>query len=302
MSPEHLDLIQRRLSGTLSEDESSALQAALKQNEELRRLFLDYSNLDVALAAKAASAEATRDLIVSPPAAPPPRWLSVRPLSAAAAGIVLGLFSASLVFGYGSQLRIKIQILLTEGFEDVTMPLERGVPRRADVWSGDLKTATSGAVKAAQGKRMVELPPIEKKKYSYAFRTIDLTKLVPMSGTETRQMEITAKFHAASVGTRDRYQIRLAAFGGDAEEAREIWVRDVVDEQSLLHVVKTVKMEPDQQGWVTVRSLIDVPSQARVLLISLAAGLPGSPKQPRPDVTHYLDEVQVRLITQDALP
>jgi len=48
MSPEHLDLIQRRLSGTLMEEESSALQSALKQDEELRRLFLDYSNLDVA--------------------------------------------------------------------------------------------------------------------------------------------------------------------------------------------------------------------------------------------------------------
>jgi len=54
---------------------------------------------------------------------------------------------------------------------------------------------------------------------SYAFRIIDLTKLEPMSGTETRQLEITAKFHAGAAGMKDRYQIRLAAFGEDAEHA-----------------------------------------------------------------------------------
>ena len=48
--------IQRYLNGQASAEEAAALQAALGENAELRALYLDYMNLDVALAAAAEAA------------------------------------------------------------------------------------------------------------------------------------------------------------------------------------------------------------------------------------------------------
>ena len=47
------DLIQRYIAGTLADHDALALQDALKSDEDLRALYLDYMNLDVALEAHA---------------------------------------------------------------------------------------------------------------------------------------------------------------------------------------------------------------------------------------------------------
>ena len=143
---------------------------------------------------------------------------------------------------------------------------------------------------------MVALPPLEKRKFSYAFRFVDLTKLPVTGSKQSRQIEVTAQFHSSDSSLRDRFQIRLAAFAEDAAEAREIWVHDHVDEQALMHVVKTAKSKRGDDGWLTVRSVMDVPAEARVLLVSLASAVGDNDSS---KTTHYLDDVQVRLITQD---
>jgi len=48
--------IQRYVNGQAGADEAAALQAALNQDAELRALYLDYMNLDVALGAAAQAA------------------------------------------------------------------------------------------------------------------------------------------------------------------------------------------------------------------------------------------------------
>lgn len=227
------------------------------------------------------------------------RWLAWRPLTAAAAGIMFGMFCTSVVFGFVVQQQIKTQTLFSEGFEQTDMPLDRGVPRRMEVWAGDLQAidGTQGDVQPLEGRRMVMLPPVEKRQFSYAFRFMDMAKLPPIGATGTRQIEVTAQFYGAAEGVQNRFQIRLAAFAEDAIGAREIWVRGNLDEQSLLHVAKTVKVPKAAHGWTTVRSIIDVPAGAKVVLVSLAAG---GAENEEPKVAHYLDDVQVRLITHEA--
>jgi hypothetical protein len=301
-------LIQGRLSGTLTEDEESALQAALASDAEARRLYLDYMNLDVALASKAASDDATRELITSPATPAASRWLQWRPIAAAAAGLVLGLFGASLVYGFAAQRQaktqipqVKTQILLMENFEDVAMPRDRGFPKRVDVWSGDVQAPQGDAagVLPAEGQHMVALSPVEKRKFSYASRFMDVSALAASGPTQSRQIEVTARFHGASPGAQDRFQIRLAAFAEDLAGARATWFGGYLDEQALVHVAKTVKPHPDGQGWTMVRSTIDLPAGAKYLLISLAAGVDGDEAT---KTAHYLDDVQVRLIARDAVP
>ncbi len=294
------DLIQRHMAGLTTDAEAAQMQDALMHDEEVARLYLRYMNLDVALEAQASTAEVTRSLLLAPDAASKPHashWTRWRSL-AVAAGLAIGLFSASLVYGFVASRHFSVQTLLTERFEDAEMVHDRGVPSRMDVWSGDLLApqGAEGAVKPEEGQRMVTLPPVEKRKFSYAFRFVDLTTLPPLSDGQTRQLEVTARFHGAAPGIRDRFQIRLAAFAEDITGAREIWLRDHVNEQALLHVVKTVKPDLADRGWTTVRSMIDVSAGVNVALISLAAGVADSEA---PNTAHYLDNVQVRLITQE---
>ena len=53
MSADWHDTIQRYMSGSTTREESEALEDALKNDAELRLLYLDYLNLDLALEAKA---------------------------------------------------------------------------------------------------------------------------------------------------------------------------------------------------------------------------------------------------------
>ena len=87
------DLIQRYIAGTLADDDALALQNALKSDKDLRALYLDYINLDVALEAHAGSREAVNEMLASPRTEPsrPLRWLSWRPLTAAAVVALLGI-------------------------------------------------------------------------------------------------------------------------------------------------------------------------------------------------------------------
>ena len=172
---------------------------------------------------------------------------------------------------------MKSQILLTEGFENVAMPRDRGFPKRVDVWSGDLQAPQGDAagVLPAEGQHMVSLSPVEKRKFSYASRFMDVGALAASGPTQSRQIEVTARFHGASPGAPDRFQIRLAAFAEDLAGARAIWFGGYLDEQALVHVARTVKPRPDAQGWTMVRSTIDLPAGAKYLLISLAAGVEG---------------------------
>jgi hypothetical protein len=87
MKPEWNDLIQRHLAGSSTDEEAMALERALKTQPELRTLYLDYVNLDLALEAKAAVMEC--GLVESAPAATQISHFPWRPVLAAAAAILL---------------------------------------------------------------------------------------------------------------------------------------------------------------------------------------------------------------------
>lgn len=228
----------------------------------------------------------------------PTRWLQWRALTAAAAGLVIGLFSASVVFGIVTQQHVRVDTVLLEGFENAAMPIDPTASARRHVWAGEMlpPIGEKGRVKPAEGKLMAVLPPHDRRRLSYAFRFFDVSSLPVAMNGQTRQIEVTARFHGETPGMRDKFQICLAAFAEDVAEAREIWTRNAMDDQALLHVTRTVKTEPDASGWTTVHSVIDVPEDAKVLLVSFAAGaLHAGPSK----TEHYLDDVQVRLITSD---
>ena len=302
MNKDWHDVIQQYIAGTLPDDEALTLQNALKSDADLRALYLDYINLDVALGAHAESRAAVIEVLSSPMSGETSRsirWLTWRPLTAAAAaGILLGMFCTSVVYGLVSRQQISVQTLLLEGFEDVAMTPVRGVPKSVNVWSGDLLAPieAKGGVTPFEGKRMVALPPVGRKAVRQAYRFVDLTSLHPLKEGQSRQIEVTARFHGEKPGEINRLQMRLAVFAEDVTEARRIWMNNKVNELSLLHVGKPVRTASAE--WTEVRSAIDVPVEARVLMVLLGAGEPAAyPSRNE----HYLDDVHIRLITREAL-
>ncbi len=78
MNTDWHDLIQRNMAGLLDEDEATTLQNGLKNDAELRRLYLHYMNLDVALEAHAGSQATINEMLVAPFRSEAKRWTSGR--------------------------------------------------------------------------------------------------------------------------------------------------------------------------------------------------------------------------------
>ena len=176
------DLIQQYISGTISDDDAAALEQQLISDSNLRDGYLDALNLDSALAATAESAELALSLPVLPSQraltpALPSHWLSWRPLTAAAAGLVIGLFSASVVWAVAKPARsAQVRPVLSEGFEDAGMSFERGFPRSAGVWGGD-KVQVVRSDSAEEGQQVLRFGPAVKRKFGYANSVVDILAL-----------------------------------------------------------------------------------------------------------------------------
>jgi hypothetical protein len=301
MTREELDLLHGYLNDTLGGVDFALLQSLLRGNVEGRRVLRSLSTVEVKLQHIAAADAVPLQLMGPRETVKPTRWLSWSPLTAAAAGLMIGLFSASLVFGYVAQSRARSVTMLAEGFEDAEMPLDRDLPRRTGAWSGDFTRphAGNGSAKPLEGSRLVTLPPGKERKFSYAMRFFDLGMLPASETAQNRQIEVTASFHGHEPAVADLFQIRLAAFGGSLEEARAIWLSPQLNEKALLHVARTVTVPAGEGGWKKLHATIDLPPGATLLLVSLAAAVADNdvPKTP-----HYLDDVRIQLHTMKMDP
>lgn len=86
------ELIQRHIAGLTTDAEAEQLQSLLRTDEAAARLYLRYMNLDVALEAHAGSRAAISEMLrapLEPQFRKRSRWLSWRPLTAAAAMLLL---------------------------------------------------------------------------------------------------------------------------------------------------------------------------------------------------------------------
>lgn len=99
------DLIQRHIAGLTTDAEAEQLQSLLRTDEAAARLYLRYMNLDVALEAQAGSRAAISEMLmapIKPQLRKMSRWLSWRPLVAAAGFVVVALLGSLLFVSSGT--------------------------------------------------------------------------------------------------------------------------------------------------------------------------------------------------------
>lgn len=304
MNTDSHELIQRYIAGLTTGEEAALLQDLLKRDDAVARLYLRYMNLDVALEAHAGSQAAVTEMLVSPRRSESGRWtfwLSWRPLTAAATGIVLGVFCASAawaVVGLRTSSSSVNEPLLDEDFESAETHWPQGFPTQAGTWGGERGriVGTLSEIVPMDGGGMAELAPAEETTLSYLDRIIDLRGYPQPEAHEVRQIEVTASFHAAAPGFMERYTLRVATFGEAPAEIQSKWVNvpwREMDGTTLTTSKRGLSAPADSVGWQTLSVMMEAPADASSVVISLAAGRleSSAPKTP-----HYLDNIQARLL------
>jgi hypothetical protein len=302
MKPHELDaLIDECIEGRLSGADAARLGALLEESAAARARYWEAASIHGLLenslqqaSLRVITGEAGResDRVV--------RLFGLRPLAAAAAGLVLGVFSASMVWAYTAPLAARtVQRAFAfhaEGFEDSQMSPGTRFPIVVDRWSGHLSppiTAT-GDVMPAEGIRMTRLPATPGRELGYAWRIVDLDAHPAAGNSTPSQLEVTASFNAPADGRMLRYQIRLAAFSQEPSGLRPIWNDEpVLFDTVLQHVGRNLLVQPAERGWKTLRATLEIPPGTRSVVISLAAG---GADESQPPGDCYLDDIQARWI------
>jgi hypothetical protein len=295
------ELIQHYLHGEATDAEVAELDRLLASDRALRRKLIVETGIDAGLC------EIARERASQPSAVVPRRsaWFSWRPLTAAAAGIVFGMFCTSVVFAYAvPRMRMdrhRVVSLFNERFEDVKAVFGRGFPNDADGWSGDFDAvvSTDGAISPKEGQHMARLAPIAGRKFCAAERIVDLAKFPLISGTESRMVEVTASFHGMDSEWADRNQIRLAAFAEAPKDVKAIWNSDSRLDQVLQHLGRTVTVKPGEHGWQTLKVSMEIPVGTRSLVIHLGAGVADDAG---PKTLHHIDDVRAQFVITETTP
>ena len=235
-----------------------------------------------------------------------PRWFAWRPLTAAAAGLVIGLFSASMVFGFGARSIEKVISLLQESFEGGPAPLVKGIPQDVNLWSGDYSEVVERyeGVKPKDGTKMVRMlrSDFEGKASSMPNRQGDLSRIIDVrsfmrdaNGGEF-VMTLSALFNAAPFPDSQRYDgvVTLYALGelGSTEES-------LMEDALAISNGSCNSMDRDSATWqrASTRLLLPTGTEFVMLKVSFRRWPKGSGDQPSlPDLMtfagHFVDDVR----------
>ena len=317
MNTDWNDLIQRYIAEQTSEEETRRLEAALKADDALADLYLRHTELDVALEAEAASAEVTRELLSAPMVSETSRsgsWLSWRPLTAAAAGIVFGMFCTSVVFGYVVPSLSKAMTLLQESFESRPAPLVAGVPIEAGKWSGDYTeiVGEQQGVKPESGKKMLRFLRADfegkaKPEGSYISEVHQLIDLRPYRrefADGGAVVQLSAAFNAFSFPAEEAFVCSVSLQALDAETAINGSTR--IGETLLIDCLAMARnsrqLDRDPESWQRLNAELRLPPNADFILIRIALAHSNKAQRRETFDGHYLDGVRLTLARRAPLP
>ena len=317
MKIDPLELAARYLRGTASPEDFRALQDLFRADPAFRRKFARYANIDATLG----SGKVLKNPIVTADFSPrtpiTKGWFAWRPLVAAAAGLVIGLFSASMVFGYASPqlaaLARRELLLLAEGFELAAQPGIRGVPKELGEWGGDrarIVEAESGIV-PREGKRMLQLVRSDFEGEESAVsasadqvRVLDLQAYADAIATGQAVLDTSAWFRVLPrEGEKLVAGIKIHAFATDPTSHHgaqwDLWLT----QEHLAAGARQQEMAP-QGDWKRIRAHLALPPTTRFVTLHVRV----TRKEPKPSAVPvefagaYVDEVRVSLRSKAVLP
>jgi len=242
--------------------------------------------------------------------------LQRRPLWAAtAAGIVLGVLCASVVFGYAISSLGNTVTLLHESFESGSAPLVIGAPKESGVWSGDYSeiVGEQQGVHPASGKAMLRIlradyegkPTPEGSYAGDLYRLIDLRPYRNEFTDGSAVVQASAGFNSASFPERERYAcaVRIYALSAEMVMSGELLNGASLRDGALATASKGLpQLDRDPRSWQRVESELRLPAVAEFLLIHLSVSNLTNDEIKDAFRSHYLDDVRVVLKRRAPLP
>jgi hypothetical protein len=219
------------------------------------------------------------------------------------------MFCTTVVFGFAAQRLATVKqaplMIFDPGIEDMNQIIEDGIPDHAGQWGMDLArvVAAEGAVKPLQGERMMRLEPRFHETEgnllpSRVYQVIDLRTLPIHLVNSDAEVLVTASFCTANSEVSSRYVMRVFAL----DEAPELATTDFWDKSESDGVVSESQRfdtNTGDGGWHTfsLKMRLAPGSKTHVLILGNVA-----PKDATQQAfVHYLDNVQVSLITQQPI-
>lgn len=297
-----LELMRRYLDGVASLEETQELEALIVKDASVRQDFLRYTHLDSALAGVGRS----QPSVVAPCRSV---WFSWRPLTAAAAGIVFGMFCTSLVFGYSMPRMVeRVLNLVNAGFEESVAPLPDGIPLRFGVWSGDYSeiVGEQQGIPPHEGQRMFRFLRSDSKDgfpsrayHGNMYQFIDIRPWREAISRGAAVVDWSAWFNCIreASGTPSKFEASMWAFAGEPSVVRKSWEEKV--HQELAYSTWRVVADNDPKTWQRVAGSLIVPPDTDFLVVELKA-IGGDETPVNGIVTfagHYADDVRMALRT-----
>ena len=227
--PEWHRLFNAVLNETCTPVERQELAEVLKANAEARQLWFLYCDNECGLAEVRPEG---RLAAVAPVASQPSTvWMGLfRPLTTMAAGLVIGMLSASMVFAYvmprREPVRQQLLPLADPSFEAAEPIPAKGIPAKSGMWSGDfcrIVGAEQGIV-PRQGKKMLRFlrsdnEETEAGAVTYvgeAAQVIDLRPFHAEIADGAAAVELSAWFQSIPApAERYEFAVKAAAFHGE---------------------------------------------------------------------------------------
>ncbi len=292
-----LELMRLYLDGVASLEETQELESLIVKDASVRQDFLRYAHLDSALAG----------VRRSQPSVAPRRsiWLSWRPLAAAAAGIVFGMFCTSVVFGIVGQHGVKKTPLamLQPSFEDAQMPLAKGFPPAPALWTGDVAKVVprENGVTPEDGHHMLRLETTTYGKPVLFPRLYQIIALPP-SGRALREIEVSASFASADPDSSPHYTVRAYAVNEAPERLGPDWFARhwfIQRDESIASAETCFENPLGNAKWQSIGLRMQVPGKARCLVVFFGVKNHAKSQARKP---HYVDAVQVSFVESPSIP
>ena len=242
-------------------------------------------------------------------------WLSWRPLTAAIAGIVLGMFCTSMVFAYVGPSLGKVLTLLQDSFESGLAPEVTGLPREIGKWSGDFTeiVGEQQGVKPASGKKMLRFLRADyegkvKPEGSYmsdVYRLVDVRAYRREFGDGGAVAQLSAVFDAIAFPAGESFDCSVSLHALDAETALALRGKqnaNIARESLAMTCSNRARLDRDPKTWQPVSAELRLPANTDFLLLHLAVAHSTSSQRRVTFDGHYLDDVRLTLGRRAPLP
>lgn len=304
---EQLEMIRRSIDGTATVEDMQALQELLRTEPEARRLHARYANVDAALSAGGIALHKP-----APAASARVRWMTWQPLTAAAAGLVIGLFSASLVWAVAvprmpGQHHQALPLVNADFEENGAALSANGVPVVHGRWSGDRAeiTAAQAGVKPRHGSRMFRFlrsdssvqAEVQKSRTGNMYQVVDIKPLHQELADGLARLDWSAWFHwVPAAGEKGMsFAVNVWTFTGEPAILTANWRDHLYRETAKSGSKKAFDDSPAQ--WQQLKGSMIIPPDTDFLVIELKAippeTAPGA--EPYAFAACYADDVRLVL-------